>query len=84
MKNFASPRFWSHYQALPAEIRGLADKNFDLLRRDPRHPSLRLKKVGVFWSARVGLDHRAIAKERPEVLLWIWIGSHDEYERLIA
>jgi len=35
------------------------------------------------WSARVGLSYRALAVEAPEGLLWIWIGDHDEYERLL-
>ena len=83
MKHFASPSFWSHYRELPDETRRLADKNFELLKRDPRHPSLRLKRVGVFWSARVGLEHRAVAKERAEGLVWIWIGRHDAYADFI-
>jgi hypothetical protein len=46
-------------------------------------PSLRLKKVGVFWSARVGLHFRVLAKERAEGLVWFWIGHHSEYDQLI-
>ena len=83
MKHFATPEFWAHYRRLPAEIRGLADKNFALLKQNPQHPSLRLKKVGIYWSARVGLRHRVLAKERTEGLVWFWIGPHDQYERLV-
>ena len=46
MRHRASRRFWQYYQRLPEAIRQLADENYDLLARDPRHPSLRLKKVG--------------------------------------
>lgn len=49
---------------LSAEVQDLADKNFPLLRQDPHHPSLRLKKVGFFWSARVGLHYRVLARDR--------------------
>jgi len=52
VRHFASPDFWYHYRQLPENIRALADKNFVLLKTNPRHPSLRLKKAGVFWSAR--------------------------------
>jgi len=45
-------RFWDCYWSLPAQIRELADKSFALLRENPRHPSLRFKKVGQVWSAR--------------------------------
>jgi len=76
--------FWFHYRHLPDDVRELADKCFELLRADPRHPSLRLKKVGMFWSARVGLRNRALARERQDGLVWFWIGPHDRYDQLIS
>jgi hypothetical protein len=81
--NRSTEQFWQRYWSLPADIRALADKNFQLLRDNPRHPSLQLKKVGVFWSARVGLAHRALAVEDGDDRIWVWIGSHDEYIRII-
>jgi hypothetical protein len=55
MRHFASRKFWDAYHALPESVRALADKNYALLKADPRHPSLHLKKVGDHWSARIGL-----------------------------
>jgi hypothetical protein len=81
LNHFASPEFWFRYRQLPDEIQQLANKNFELLKADPRHPSLRLKKMGRFWSVRVGLHYRALAKDRPNGLVWFWIGPHDEYDR---
>ncbi|MGA7428741.1 MAG: hypothetical protein WBX07_19465 [Rhodoplanes sp.] len=46
MRHFASPAFWDAVGKLPENVRELADKNFKLLKADPQHPSLRLKKVG--------------------------------------
>jgi hypothetical protein len=69
--------------ALPREIQELADKSLCLLQDNPRHPSLQFKKVGGFRSARVGLAHRALAVEDGNDFIWVWIGTHDEYERLI-
>jgi hypothetical protein len=83
MRHFATPGFWAHYRQLPDEIRALADKNFELLRQNPQHPSLRFKKVGDYWSARVGLHYRALARERAEGIVWFWIGHHDEYDRML-
>jgi hypothetical protein len=54
------------------------------MKSDPRHPSIRLKKTGSYWSARVGLGHRAVAVEAEDGLLWIWIGPHDLYERKLS
>jgi len=83
MKHFANPSFWECYQKLPREVQELADENFKLLKKNPRHPSLHLKKVGRYWSARVGIKYRAVAVEVEEDLVWFWIGPHAEYDRLI-
>ncbi len=83
MTHRASQRFWTCYHALPDDVRRLADENFRLLKADPRHPSLHLKKVGAFWSARVGLHYRAIAVEDGPHLVWFWIGHHADYDKLL-
>ena len=84
MSHVASPGFWACYKALPVAVRNLADKNFALLKDDPTHPSLHFKKVGRFRSARVGREHRALAVEVDDGLLWFWIGNHSEYDRIIG
>ena len=83
MSHFATPEFWYPYRHLPVEVQKLADKNFEILKQNSQHPSLRLKKVGVFWSARVGLHYRALAKERSDGLVWFWIGHHSEYDQVL-
>jgi hypothetical protein len=75
--------FWRCYHALPQEVRGRADKAFELLRNNPKHPSLHFKKIGTFWSARIDLTHRVLAIEDSDDFIWVWVGTHDEYERLI-
>jgi len=84
VNHHASPDFWSCYRVLPAPVQELANKAFDLLKADPRHPSLHFKKVGRFWSARVGLHHRAVAVEASDGVLWFWIGTHAEYDRIVG
>jgi len=83
LKHYADPAFWTLYQKLPAHIRLLADKNFALLKLDSTHPSVRLKKIGKVYSARVGLHYRALAHERLEGLVWFWIGHHSSYDQLL-
>ena len=83
MKHFASRAFWDAYERLPEQVRALADKNFALLKQDPRHPSLQFKKVGRLWSVRVGLRYRALATEADSNLVWFWIGSHADYDAMI-
>jgi hypothetical protein len=83
MKHFASPSFWRACEELPAQIRELADKNYALLRHDSSHSSLQFKRVGKFWSVRVGLRYRALATDIEGDLLWFWIGSHADYDKLL-
>ena len=83
MTSSTTKSFRSRFRALPPEVRRLARKNFKLWLRDPRHPSLHFKRVGDFWSARVGSNYRALAIMRGEDVQWFWIGSHDEYERIL-
>jgi len=83
MKHRATPRFWACYRRLPKEIQRLADRDYEMLRSDLRHPSLHFKKVGELWSVRVGLHYRALAVEDGEELLWVWIGTHAEYDGLV-
>lgn len=80
----ATRRFWACYEALPPEIKRLADKSFGLLKKNPRHPSLQFKKIGRFSSVRIGLFFRALAVEEGDDIIWFWIGSHAEYDRLIG
>lgn len=83
MKHFTHPRFWDCYSRLPADVQRLADKNFELLKSNPQHPSLHFKRVGRFRSVRVGLDYRVLAVDGPEGPIWFWIGDHATYDRLI-
>lgn len=82
--HFASPSFWRAYEDLPPAIQKLADQHFELLRQNPRHASLRFKRVGKYWSVRAGGSYRALAVEAPDGLVWFWIGTHAEYDRLIG
>lgn len=84
MKHHASAAFWTSYGQLPLEIQRLADKNFELLKTDPSHPSLQFKKLGKVWSARIGISYRALAVPVDDGFLWVWIGSHAEYDKLVG
>jgi hypothetical protein len=84
VKHFTIPKFWAARAKLPGHIQELADKNFELLKSNPHHPSLQLKRVGRYWSARVGQDHRALAVEHKAGLLWFWIGTHAEYDKFVG
>ena len=79
-----TPEFWDRFGNLPSAVQRIARRNFALLKENPHHPSLHFKKVGRFWSARIGLNYRALAVKDEDDFIWVWIGPHDEYERLIG
>lgn len=83
MRHRATRRFWSCYRSLPADVQSLADRCYELLQQDARHPSLQLKPIGQLWSVRVGLHYRAVALEEGNEFVWVWIGSHAEYDLLL-
>lgn len=83
MRHLASDSFWSAYARLPAKVRAIADKNFALLKENPKHPSLHFKKVGRFWSVRVGAGYRALATEVDGDMHWHWIGTHADYDEKV-
>jgi hypothetical protein len=83
VKHCTSPQFWECYNRLPVKSRRLADDSFQLLKSNPKHPSLHLKKVERYWSVRIGLHHRALAVLIEDGFLWFWIGNHSEYDRMI-
>jgi len=84
VNHFASESFWKAYGSLPQNVQSLADKNYQLLKENPHHPSLHFKKVAKYWSVRVGLHYRALAVESHDgELVWFWIGSHAAYDKQI-
>ncbi len=65
-----SSRFWKCINKLPSHIRKIADENFELLKNNPRHPSLHFKKIGTFWSVRIGsLKRKITCNRRLEILV---------------
>jgi hypothetical protein len=76
-------RFWKCHENLPSPVQKISKKNFELLKVNPSHPSLHFKKIGIFWSVRAGLNYRALAVEDGDDYIWVWIGTHDEYAKMI-
>ncbi|MEO6969252.1 MAG: hypothetical protein ABI132_12505 [Rhodanobacteraceae bacterium] len=67
-------------------VQALARGNYELLKQDPTHPSLQFKSVcnGRYRSVRVGLHYRALGIPIADGVLWFWIGSHAEYDKLLG
>jgi len=59
---------------------------YRLFRSNLAHPSLQFKKLegeDNIYSARIGLGYRALALMKKDRVIWYWIGSHSDYDRLV-
>jgi hypothetical protein len=85
MKSSGTNEFWQLYRGLPEPIRKATRRTYRVWKENPRASSPRFKKVRDVYSVRIAkTGYRAIAVEVPDGFLWIWIGPHDEYERLLS
>jgi len=72
--------------ALPAEIRKQAKEAYLRFQNDPCHPGLRFKRVHSrqpIYSARITKEYRAVGIQQKGEMIWFWIGSHADYEKLL-
>lgn len=87
MNSFATRRFWDLFHALPGEVQKLAIKNYHLWRSDPNHPSLHFRRLqgnADRYTIRVGDHYRALGRLSADTMIWVWIGTHTEYDRLVG
>jgi hypothetical protein len=82
-----SSRFWDAYADRSEEVKRRARKADQLFEENPRHPGLRFKKVHAeapIYSVRITREYRALGVRDSEAIVWFWIGSHADYERLLT
>lgn len=87
MNSHTTERFREALKQLPEEIRRNAQDAYGLWQQDPQHPSLHFKRIHAtkpIYSVRVGLGWRAVGIRRDNDMVWYWIGSHTDYEKLIS
>ena len=81
MNSKALPSFWKCFERLPADIQELARQKYRLWQHNPFHVSLHFKEVqpGI-WSIRISQKYRALGQECGDLIVWYWIGTHDDYD----
>ncbi len=78
--------FIRYFQKLPNRIKRKAKKNYKLWKQNPYHPSLEFKEVHSskpIYSVRIGTGWRALGMREENTIVWFWIGSHNDYEKLL-
>lgn len=85
MQHFKDPKFKPLYDALPNRVRDVADKNFVLLKHDPKHPSciLSASRTTCGRSASGEATERWPLKAKMD-FSGFGIGSHADYDRLVS
>jgi mRNA-degrading endonuclease RelE of RelBE toxin-antitoxin system len=85
MKSYRSRRFNKLLAQLPEQAQEQARKAYQLFKRDPYHPSLHFKRIdpqSPLYSVRVGAHYRAVGELEDNTIIWTWIGTHEEYNKL--
>ena len=85
-RSLTTSAFWDRFNALSLDDQRQAREAHGIWLENPRQPGLRFKKVHSarpIYSARVGLDIRAVGIMAGDDIIWFWIGPHDEYEELL-
>jgi hypothetical protein len=86
IKSRATSKFWRLFSDLPLDAQRDAKRAYRLFQDNPAHPGLQFKKLEGeenVYSARIGLGYRALAVMKKDRIVWYWIGSHSEYDRLV-
>ena len=79
-------RFREAYKNLPSKIKDAAKKSFEMWKKNPNHPGLRFKKIlsnKEFYSVTISKGWRALGTKNENNMIWFWIGSHSDYDKLI-
>ena len=80
MKLFFTHSFIRDYQGLPNHLQKAVDKKLQLFLKNPRHPSLQIKKMQDprnIWEARITRGYRFTSQIDEEVCLLRRLGPHD-------
>ncbi|MCC6356572.1 MAG: hypothetical protein IT577_22010 [Verrucomicrobiae bacterium] len=68
-------------------VKQAARRAYALFEQDHHHPSLRFKKLAGYdhvWSVRINEQYRAIGERHGEVVIWVWVGTHNEFDKLFG
>ncbi len=86
MRSRATTKFWKLYDRLPLAEQRSARLAYEKWKANPFHPSLHFKRVDdeePIYSARVSEDYRVLGILEGDLVIWYWIGSHDDYLQML-
>ena len=82
MTGKAHRRFWKNFEKLPPKVQDLARKKYALWKKDPFHSSLGFEeRRNNICVVRIGNNYRALGLREGDLIIWFWIGTHEDYNR---
>jgi hypothetical protein len=87
MTSRTTKRFREVLSRLAQEVQNQARSAYKRFAENPYHPGLQFRQVHLtlpVYSARVGIHYRAVGTLAGDEIVWFWIGSHAEYDYLLA
>jgi len=87
LKSRRTPRFKKLLAQLPTHVQEQAEKAYQQFKRDPSYNSLDFKQVKsrkFLYSARVGDHYRVLGRMEGDTIIWSWIGTHEDYNKIIG
>ncbi|MEG4170352.1 MULTISPECIES: ParE family toxin-like protein [unclassified Microcoleus] len=87
MKSRTTAEFRKSFAALPKQVQEQTREAYRQFKENPNYSSLRFKKVHPelpIYSARISNNYRAVGQLDGDTVIWFWVGSHAEYDRLLS
>ncbi len=87
MISHTTARFRKAFADLPSKIQRQAKDAYKQFKQDPFYPSLNFKRVhstNPIHSVRINVEYRAVGMQHENEMIWFWIGSHDDYMKLLS
>ncbi|MBD6615953.1 hypothetical protein FNW02_08955 [Komarekiella sp. 'clone 1'] len=87
MKSRTTAQFRKAFADLPEQVQKQTREAYRQFKQDPRHPSLRFKKVHPelpIYSARISKSYRVVGQLEGDTVIWFWVGSHTKYDMLLS
>lgn len=86
MTSYTTEQFRKFLAQLPKEVRKQAKQAYIQFEKDPYHPGLRFKRVHSkrpVYSVRISRNYRALGVQQDNRMIWFWIGSHADYNKIL-
>jgi hypothetical protein len=87
LRSVTTTRFRKAFAKLPNNVQERARQAYQLWKLNNNHPGLHFKQIHkeqLIYSVRIGLSYRAVGIIEKDTIIWFWIGSHEDYNNLVA